>query len=137
MTILILLLNFHFPSFAQSIEPGLWKDNSRFIVNGLTLPHGEQEECITKEQAKDVRTAITKDLKKIGCLISKWKTKGSSIEASLNCKTDEIEASGVVKGNFTKKSYELNGEAEGSIKEVLPATATVRLRGQWMGACSK
>lgn len=135
MTILLFLL--HLQSFAQSIEPGLWKDSSQFIVNGLPLPHENQEECITKEQAKDVKTAITKDLKKIGCSISNWKVKDSTLEASLNCETDEIEATGVVKGKFTKKSYELNGEAEGTIKEIVPATAVVKLRGQWAGACAK
>jgi len=134
MTILILLVSIQ--ASAQSIEPGLWKDTSQFIVNGLPLPH-EEEECITKEQAKDVKTAITKDLKKIGCSISKWKVTGANLEASLNCETDEIEATGVVKGKFTKKSYELNGEAEGTIKDVIPATAVVKLKGQWAGACAK
>jgi hypothetical protein len=137
VTTLLFLLGIHVQASAQSIEPGVWKDSSKFTVNGLPIPNDEKEECITQEQAKDVKTAIAKDLKKIGCSITKWKVDGARLEASLKCKNDEmeVEATGTVKGKFSKKSYELDGEAGGTIKEVLPANAVVRLRGVWARPC--
>lgn len=135
MITLILFSVFHLQTFAQSFEPGVWKDSSQFTVNGVPLPNDKKEECITKEQAKDVKQTITHDLKKIGCSIAKWKVTGPKLEAVLDCETDQLTAQGTVKGSFTKKSYELRGEATGMIKDIFPAEATLKLSGKRLRAC--
>jgi hypothetical protein len=135
MITLLILLGLHLQSSAQSIEPGVWKDSSQFEVNGLPLPNEAKEECITKDQAKDVKMTIAKDLKKLGCAIATWKVTGTRLEAALKCKNDELNATGIIQGKITKKSYDLNGEAQGTIKDVLPANAILKLRGEWLRAC--
>lgn len=117
---------------AQSIDPGLWRDKSSFTVNGIPLPSKKQEECIRADQAKDVKSAIIKDLKAHGCELTKWTVKGSKLEASLKCDSDDLEASGTLKGQFSKKSYSLDGEAEGTYQQMLPAKAELKLRGEWV-----
>ena len=38
-------------------------------------------------------------------------------------------------GTVTKKSYNLNAEAKGKYKGTIPATADIKLTGQWVQAC--
>src|SRR4051812_13757359 len=102
MTFLMFLFFSQVNSHAQSIDPGIWKDSSQFTVNDLPMPNDAKEECITPEQSKDVKLTIAKDLKKIGCSISKWKVNGQQLEASLNCQSEQINATGTVTGKFTK-----------------------------------
>lgn len=132
--ILILLLS----SFvqAQSLQPGLWKTKSTLVLNNIPLPTAEGEECITADQTKDVKGTISKELKKSGCSLDNWKLKGESLEASLSCKKDELNAKGTIKGKVTSKSYDLTGEAEGTYN-VIPSQATLKLTGQWAQVCKK
>jgi hypothetical protein len=132
---LFCLLLVTFQVAAQSIEPGLWRDKSSFTVNGVPLPSENQEECIKANQAKDVKAAIIKDLKEYNCVLTKWTVKGTRLEASLKCDREDLEATGTLKGQFGRKSYSLDGEAEGTYQQLLPAKAVVKLRGEWVKAC--
>jgi hypothetical protein len=132
---LLILLSLSYQAQSQSIEPGLWRDKSTFTVNGVPLPAKEQEECIKADQAKDVKAAIAKDLKKYDCELTKWSVKGAKLEASLKCEREDLEATGTLKGRFSKKNYALDGEAEGTYQQILPAKAAVRLRGEWVKVC--
>jgi hypothetical protein len=122
--------------YAQSIAPGLWKAKTSFILSGLPLPSSENEECILPEEAKDIKSSITSELKKNGCTLKKWEIKGQNLKASLICKNKEVDAEGTIQGKFSDKSYELNGEAEGTYQSMIPATATVKLTGKWVKACT-
>jgi hypothetical protein len=122
---------------AQSLEPGMWKAKTSFKLNGIPLPSSEHEECITPSEAKDVKSTITKELQKNKCELTKWNVKGKKLEASLECKSDELDAKGNLHGQFSKKSYELQGEAKGTYQNVLPSSATVQLSGQWVKACDE
>lgn len=136
-TILIFLsvsFFFHFSS-AQSLTPGVWKAQTSFNLNGIPLPPSESEECVSKESAKDVKETITKELKKKGCELTKWNLKGEKLEASLTCKSDDLDAKGNLKGKVTSKSYSITGNAEGTYKNLLPSSATLALNGQWNKPC--
>lgn len=122
---------------AQSLEPGVWKAKTSFKLNGVPLPSSEDEECVSAGEAKDAKATIAKELKKKGCELTKWTIKGKKLEASLVCKSDELEAKGNLRGEFSKKSYELQGDAKGTYQNVLPSTATVQLSGQWVKACEE
>jgi hypothetical protein len=132
--ILFLFVNF---ANAQSIDSGVWKGHVQFEVEGLPLPPKDEEDCILPHEAKNVKASIEKNLKKQGCVLTKWEVKGQSLSASLTCKNPDIDAKGSLSGKFTAKSYELQGEASGHYKEMLPATAKLTLRGQWVKACPK
>ncbi len=122
---------------AQSFEPGLWTSKDSIELNGLQLPESTGEECITESQAKDVKTTIEKELKKKGCSLTKWTVKNKKLEAALSCKNNKMEAVGKLHGVFSSKSYDLQGEAKGTIKQILPAEAVLKFTGQWVKSCAK
>ena len=122
---------------AQSLEPGQWKAKTTFKVGDISLPPSEDEECVSAAEAKDARSTITKELKRNGCKLLNWKVTGSQLEASLTCTNDQIDAKGTLRGHFSAKSYELSGDAEGTYQNLIPATATLKLTGQWAKACAK
>ena len=121
---------------AQSLQAGLWKTKSVFVVSGVTLPSSEGEDCVTTEEAKDIKLTITKELKKNGCTLESWKTKASSLEASLTCKNDQLDAKGTLGGPFTTKTYTLAGKAKGVIHGSIPASADIKLTGVWTKECA-
>lgn len=122
-------------SHAQNLQPGLWKAKSQFKLNGVPLPSSEDEDCIKPSQTRDAQATIRKELQKHGCRLDSWVVKNQNLEASLTCQTDEIDAKGKLHGKFTNKSYNLNGEAQGTYQNVIPSKATVTLTGQWVRTC--
>lgn len=122
-------------SQAQSLTPGIWKTKTSFKLSGISLPSKEEVSCITEDEAKDAKTTITDGLKKQGCELNKWEVKNNKLQAALSCKNKDLEATGQIHGQFSKKSYSLDGEAEGTYKSAIPASATIRLTGQWVKKC--
>ncbi|KYG67885.1 hypothetical protein AZI87_01005 [Bdellovibrio bacteriovorus] len=133
---IILLLLLSSVAFAQKLEPGLWKTKSVLVLNGLPLPPAEAEECISASQTKNVKETIIKELKKNDCKLDNWNLKGEKLQASLSCKKSELNAKGTLRGRVTPRSYDLNGEAEGTYN-VIPSQATLKLTGQWTRVCKK
>ncbi|AZZ36293.1 hypothetical protein CIK05_05645 [Bdellovibrio sp. qaytius] len=123
--------------WAQSFEAGLWKSKESLELNGIPLPSSSDEECITKEQAKDAKATIEKELKKKGCTLTKWNYKNQNLDAAITCNNKDMVASGKLTGPFTSKSYKLTCEATGTYKDVLPAVAELKLSGERVSACSK
>lgn len=123
--------------YAQSFEPGLWKSKESLELNGVPLSPSSGEDCITAKEAKDAKATIEKELKQQGCSVVKWSVKNQKLDAAIKCDNDEMEAVGKLKGKFSRKSYELVGEAEGTIKKILPAVAVLRLSGEWVKSCPK
>lgn len=132
-----MLLQIPIQLFAQSFEPGLWKSKESLELNGVSLPDFKAEECITPSQAKDSKATIEKELKRRGCSLTKWMVKDQKLDAAIICKNENMDAVGNLKGEFSSKSYNLNGEANGTFKEILPAVAVLKLSGQWVKACPK
>ncbi len=124
-------------SFGQSLEPGQWKAKTTFKLNGIALPSHDNESCISAEEAKDAKATIASNLKKDGCDLKSWNVKNGKLEATLSCNNDDIEATGKIHGTFSKKSYSLEGEAEGLFKKTIPSTATLKLTGEWVKKCIK
>lgn len=131
----ILLISLHVN--AQSFEPGLWKSKESLELNGIPLPTSSDEECITKDQAKDAKATIERELKRKGCLVTKWAFKNQRLDAAIKCDNNDMEATGKLSGPITSKSYELKGEAKGTYKQLLPAVAQLELTGQRVSACTK
>jgi len=134
---LISLTIFSAQIFAQSFEPGLWKFKSKLNVSMLSLPESASEECITAKQAKDAKETIEKELKKQGCKITEWIVKNKNLDASISCDNINFNAAGKLGGEFSRKTYNLKGEAKGKIKKTLPATAKINLSGEWVKECTK
>lgn len=132
----ILLSLFAGSAFAQAIRPGIWHAETSVKLNGISLPGSENEECIPKAKARDLKATISKDLKDKGCELTAWKVKKKKLEASLRCKTDDIEADGQLAGDVTDKMYDLTGEASGKWKSI-PASVSLHLVGKWISKCPK
>ena len=122
-------------ALAQTLNPGMWHAQTDFKVDGIPLPSSTGDSCVTPDEAKDAKTTLTKNLDKIGCVITDWKVVDSQLKASLNCKNDNLTANGTIEGVFTETSYELNGKAHGFYEGIIPSVATLNLHGQWTGAC--
>lgn len=134
LTVCLLSLN----AYATSMQPGLWKSVTSFKLNGIQLPENVSEACVTAKEASDVKSTITRGLKKDGCELLKWKLKGTQLDASVSCKNKDVEASGALYGTVTKKSYSLEGEAKGTYKNTIPSVATLKLTGAWINqVCQK
>ena len=133
-----LLLSFLLSSFfakAQSVQPGIWQANSSVTVSGIPLPSSQSSDCITAEQAKDLKKTLIKELEKKGCTESQWTVNGSQVEVSLKCNQSGLKADGHLQGQINPKDYDLTGEATGTYKGI-PAHARFILKGQWIKSCS-
>lgn len=137
MKYIVCLLLIVQPTWAQSFEPGLWASKESLELNGLPLPSSTDEECITPDQAKDAKATIEKELKKKGCSLTKWAYKNKKLDAAIKCDNKDMKAVGKLSGKFSQKSYDLTGEAKGTYQEILPATAVLKLSGQWVKVCKK
>lgn len=124
-------------SYAQSMKPGFWHVKESFKINGIALPSHEGNECISSEEAKDVKASLVESLQKKDCTLTNWTVNGENLQAGLNCKNNDFTAKGTLTGHFTKKSYTLKGRAKGKIKDTIPAKADVEMQGQWISACPK
>lgn len=124
-------------TWAQSFEPGLWTSKESLELNGLPLPSSTDEECITANQAKDAKATIAKELKKKGCALTKWTYKNQKLDAAIKCENNDMKATGKLSGQFSKKNYDLTGEAKGTYQDILPAVAVLKLSGQWVKVCQK
>lgn len=130
----ILLLSF-FQSFAQSLNPGLWKVKSEFKLNGIPLPTSDNEDCITAAETHDAKATVMKELKRNDCRILSWKVKGNNLSAGIKCETSEIQAEGNLSGQFSAQSYHLTGSAKGTYQGIIPSQATLKLDGNWIRDC--
>lgn len=131
----IFILFSHLQLQAQSFQAGLWKSKESLKVNGIPLPSSSDEECITKDQAKDAKATIEKELKRKGCSLTKWVLKNNNLDASIKCNNKDIDATGSLSGPFASKSYNLKGEARGKYKKVIPAVAELKLSGERVSDC--
>ncbi|MEK6773111.1 MAG: DUF3617 family protein [Bdellovibrionota bacterium] len=121
---------------AQSVEPGIWQADSSFEINGIPLPDSQEKECITADEAKDIKKTITMELGRHGCASTKWVVKDKKVEVSLKCTKSGLEATGNLRGNVSAKNYNLKGEAEGTYKNI-PSEASIVLKGKWIKSCAK
>ena len=120
---------------AQSVQPGIWKVKSDIKLNGISLPTESVEDCITNAEAKDAKVTVAKELKRNECLIKSWKVKGQNLTAKISCASSEIQADGILTGQFTKKSYVLSGKANGTYQNLIPSVAHLKLEGIWVSTC--
>ena len=122
---------------AQAFEPGFWTTKESLEVSGVPLPASNNEKCITESQAKNPKATIEKELKKRGCVLTEWIVNNQKLDAAIKCDNDDIQATGRLNGQFSSKSYDLQGKAEGTYKQALPATAVLKLSGHWVKKCPK
>ncbi len=120
---------------AQDLAPGIWQAKSEGILNGISILPAVGEECISSEQAQNPKTTISKIIEKIGCVLTSWSINDGNLEASLDCKTNQLRAKGKIRGQFSEKSYDLHGNVQGVYLNFIPASANLILRGQWMSEC--
>lgn len=135
--LLITILFISKVSMAQSFEPGLWKSEDSFEINGIPLPKSKDEECLTKDQTKDAKATIVKELKRKGCTLTSWTFINQKLDATIKCDNDDMKATGKLSGPITSKSYELKGTAKGTYKNILPAIADLKLTGRRVSSCVK
>ena len=119
---------------AQTVQHGTWRTESTFEVNGLQMPPNKGEECLSKENAKDLKATLTKELSKIGCSSNKWIVKANEVDIGLKCNNAGLDAEGKMKGTVSEKKYNLSGDAAGTFQG-FPAQAKINLLGNWVKAC--
>ncbi len=120
---------------AQNLTPGIWQAKSEVILDGVSILPAFGEECISLEQAQNPKATISKIIEKIGCVLTSWSIKDGNLDASLDCRTNQLRATGKIRGQFSEKSYDLHGNAQGVYLNFIPASANLILRGQWMSEC--
>jgi hypothetical protein len=123
-------------SFAQAIDPGIWQAKSNFQVAGIDFPESKSEECVPIDEAKDLKTSLTRELTKNGCTATKWDVKGKKIDIELSCNKSGLDAKGKLTGSVTAKSYDLSGTAQGTYHSI-QTSAHIQLSGKWLKACEK
>jgi hypothetical protein len=133
--ICLLTLLIGFSANAQSMNPGLWKTVTRYKVNGVPLSPSEDQDCISKSQAADVKTTLSNALAKKGCELTSWRLVGQQLDAELSCNKDGLEATGLVSGLVTPDRYDLVAKAKGTYKHI-PSVATIELVGEHVGDCT-
>lgn len=121
---------------AQSVAPGIWQAESSFTVSGVSLPESKAEECLSADQAKNLKASISKELSKQGCAVTKWVNKGQQTDIALTCDKSGLLAKGNLRGVIADKNYNLTGSAQGSFHQI-PAEAVISLKGKWVKACQK
>lgn len=131
---LLVILFSSFAAHSASMTPGLWHAETKVDVEGIPLPSSSDKECITEEQASDIRKTIASELSRHGCKITKWNLANEKLKASLTCDNGKMDASGDLTGTVKSKSYNLAGKAAGSYMQ-LPATANLSLKGNWISNC--
>lgn len=132
----LLILLFSTLSNAQSVQPGVWQADSKFKIGGIPLPATHDKNCISKDDAKDLKITLSKELEKKGCQVTKWTTTGEQLNLDLKCDKSGLKAEGNLHGTVTKKSYELSGKAKGSYRRI-PASASIELKGFWVEKCAE
>lgn len=135
MKTLFIILFFSSPLFAQKIEPGEWKSRTKFRLNGLPLPSQNETNCITKDELKNPKETIEEALKRNKCKLIKWTLKKDQVNARIKCDNDDFDAEGTITGTFSKKSYDLKGEATGDHHIIGESRAQIELSGEWLGTC--
>jgi hypothetical protein len=121
---------------AQAVKPGLWQADSSAVISGIPLPASKDKECISKDDARDIKKAILRELKKTGCESTKWVKNGNKFDVELKCLKDGLEATGQLKGKIAETDYEFSGNAKGTFHGI-PATADLKLNGKWLEGCKK
>jgi hypothetical protein len=119
---------------AQTVDPGVWQVTSNFNVSGLAMPESKSEECVSAEDAKDLKASLSRELGKSGCVATKWLHQGEKVDIGLKCNKSGLVAAGDLQGVVKAKSYQISGTAEGTFQNI-PATADIRLKGQWLKSC--
>ncbi len=122
-------------SYAETIKTGQWDSEAHFKLNSIPLPPKKDSSCVTSDEAKDPKKMIEQSLKRNDCELTKWVLKKGNVNAIVNCKNDQLEATGTITGTFTKKNYALKGEVKGRHSLIGNATAKVTFDGTWVGEC--
>ncbi len=122
-------------SGAAPFTPGMWHSEATFKLNGVPMPSTDDDNCVSAKEAKEPKEAIAESLKRNDCTLTEWKMKKSTVNAVVNCKNDQLEAQGILKGHFDKKSYNLAGDITGKHKFLGKARASVVFDGRWTGEC--
>ncbi|VXC98123.1 conserved exported hypothetical protein [Enterobacterales bacterium 8AC] len=132
----------HFIAAAEplSIEPGLWRDGGTIMFNGQALTNSpkddEDEECVSAEQAKDLRAAMASSYKDSGCEITSWdRAPGDKLEIGLACVNEEGKSKGKLSGVYTSTSYDLKGRLDGTHIHAGPYFLDMHMYGKRIGEC--
>lgn len=100
---------------AQTITPGLWKAKTVIKLNTLALPPIDANDCISANEAKDIRKYIQENLiPDTQCTIKTWDYKKPELKVTLTCSNSQYDAKGDVRGKVTEKEFHLTGTLSGT-----------------------
>lgn len=100
---------------AQTINPGLWKASTVIKLNSVGLPPIDVNDCISANEAKDIKKYIQENLiPDTQCTIKKWDYKNPDLKVNLSCENSQYSSKGELIGKVTEKAFNIAGTLRGS-----------------------
>ena len=102
-------------SAGQTITPGLWKASTVIKLNSLALPSVDVDDCVSANEAKDIKKYIQENLMPdTQCKIKTWDYKKPNIKISLSCENSQYSSKGDLAGKVTEKAFNIAGSMRGT-----------------------
>ncbi|MDW9253021.1 DUF3617 family protein [Burkholderia thailandensis] len=126
-------------SFAQTVSPGMWHDETAYTLNSKPLPQGASapDQCLSGADAKNLRKTMEARMRRdnVNCTITNWDYAGTTLKVSLSCANEQGRGNGTVTGAVTPTSYDLKGQLHGQHAQAGPYTLAWTWRGKRVGDC--
>ncbi|WP_431222114.1 DUF3617 domain-containing protein [Serratia sp. L9] len=132
------LNNIALASETLSIKPGLWRNGGTVKINGQALPDSpedDEDECVSAEEAKDLRASMGSNFEDSGCKITSWQNQGDALEIGLQCVNEEGTSKGKLSGLHTATAFDLKGRMVGTHVQAGAITIDMHWYGKYVGKC--
>lgn len=134
------LNNIALASETMSIKPGLWRTGGTMKINGQALPNSpedgeEEEECVSAEDAKDLRATMDANFADSGCKTTSWRHQGDTLDIGMECVNDEGSSKGTLSGLHTATAFDLKGRQVGTHAQAGAITIDTHWHGKYIGEC--
>ncbi|TCW85803.1 hypothetical protein C5O80_11705 [Burkholderia sp. SRS-46] len=133
------LAGFAVASFAQTVSPGMWHDDSAYTLNGKPLPSGGPvpDQCLTDADAKHIRATMEARMRRdnLTCTITNWDYAGTTLKVAMSCANAQGRGTANVAGSVTPTSYDLKGQLRGQHAQAGAYTMAWTWRGKRVGDC--
>ncbi|KVN16375.1 hypothetical protein WT09_02010 [Burkholderia stagnalis] len=133
------LAGFAIASFAQTVSPGMWHDDTAYTLNGKPLPSGDPvpDQCLTDADAKNIRATMEARMRRdnVACTITHWDYAGTTLKVAMSCANAQGRGTANVTGTVTPTRYDLKGQMRGQHAQAGAYTMAWTWRGKRVGDC--
>lgn len=123
-------------AFAQNITSGLWKAKTKITIAGMTMPLFDVDDCISSNEAKDIKKYIQENLiPETQCTVKTWNYKKPDLKVTLSCENSQYNANGNLSGKVTDKEFKIGGTLHGTHVAMGSVNVGVDYTGTYTKAC--